>query len=42
MTDPGIVARSGFGVIDHVDARCADGNGDPVEVGPAPKSSELS
>ena len=32
MTDPGIIARSGFGVIDHVGrAVCRDGNGDPVE-----------
>lgn len=32
MTDPAIVARSGFGVIDHVGrATCRDGDGDPVE-----------
>ena len=32
MTDPAIIGRSGFGVIDHVGrAVCRDGNGDPVE-----------
>ena len=32
MTDPAIIARSGFGVIDHVGrAVCRDGDGDPVE-----------
>ena len=32
MTDPAIIARSGFGVIDHVGrAVCRDGDGEPVE-----------
>ena len=32
MTDPAIIARSGFGVIDHVGrAGCRDGDADPVE-----------
>ncbi|EUA06610.1 hypothetical protein I553_0090 [Mycobacterium xenopi 4042] len=32
MTDSAIIARSGFGVIDHVGrAVCRDGDGDPVE-----------
>ncbi len=32
MTDPAIIARSGFGVIDHVGrAMCRDGDGAPIE-----------
>ena len=32
MTDPGIIARSGFGVIDHVGrAVCHEGNKPPAE-----------
>jgi len=32
MTDPAIISRSGFGVIDHVGrAVCRDGDGSPVE-----------
>jgi len=32
MTDPAIIGRSGFGVIDHVGrALCRDGDGDPVQ-----------
>ena len=32
MTDPAIIGRSGFGVIDHVGrAMCRDGDGNPVE-----------
>ena len=32
MTDPAIISRSGFGVIDHVGrAVCRDGDGNPIE-----------
>ncbi|CFS12726.1 Uncharacterised protein [Mycobacterium tuberculosis] len=32
MTDPTIIARAGFGVIDHVGrALCRDGDGNPVQ-----------
>jgi hypothetical protein len=32
MTDPAIIGRAGFGVIDHVGrAVCRDGDGEPVE-----------